>query len=51
MTQQQPEKYLWGAATKMRGTIDAGAENDSLRHYRPERDRLEQRHSYFLRAL
>lgn len=24
MTQQQLEKYLWGAATKLRGTIDAG---------------------------
>jgi len=24
MTQQQLEKYLWGAATQLRGTIDAG---------------------------
>lgn len=24
MTQQELEKYLWGAATKLRGTIDAG---------------------------
>ncbi len=24
MTQQQLEKYLWGAATALRGTIDAG---------------------------
>ena len=24
MTQQQLEKYLWGAATLLRGTIDAG---------------------------
>ena len=24
MTQQQLEKYLWGAATTLRGTIDAG---------------------------
>ena len=24
MTQQELEKYLWGAATALRGTIDAG---------------------------
>jgi len=24
MTQQDLEKYLWGAATYLRGTIDAG---------------------------
>ena len=24
MTQQNLEKYLWGAATALRGTIDAG---------------------------
>lgn len=24
MTQKELEKYLWGAATKLRGTIDAG---------------------------
>jgi len=24
MTQQELEKYLWGAATYLRGTIDAG---------------------------
>ncbi|MBT4132428.1 MAG: type I restriction-modification system subunit M N-terminal domain-containing protein, partial [Candidatus Marinimicrobia bacterium] len=24
MNQQQLEKYLWGAATQLRGTIDAG---------------------------
>ena len=24
MTQQELEKYLWGAATQLRGTIDAG---------------------------
>ena len=27
MTQQQLEKYLWGAATQLRGTIDAGGFN------------------------
>ena len=24
MTQKELEKYLWGAATQLRGTIDAG---------------------------
>lgn len=30
MTQQEPEKYLRGAATALRGTIDAGDYKQSL---------------------
>ncbi len=40
MNQQQLEKYLWGAATQLRGTIDAGDYKRDAYNYVYKKDKL-----------